>query len=257
MGAILDNLRKAGEATELPVNISSEQIQQQFNQSTTTYPQSNDKPTNRDPDARGQISTEVGGHDTEEVEILDPFSQRVKALVESCGGKYTPPPRTMKVTPQFLAALNRLEQAAPLLNATVQHSLRREHGGVTIARLFRTQHHDHTPASIAGGYDGEVSTDGSASGSQSGSASGSASGDVDKITLARQFIAGDRAAGLELIRRAVRHRGATACGSASGSRSGSASGSQSGSTSGEVSKATVIRALQGFQEEAIALMGGH
>lgn len=72
----------------------------------------------------GEIEREVGGHDTEDVVVLDPFEQRVKELVESAGGHYNFKAAVgagliKRVDPELLAAMGRLEKAAPLLNKAV------------------------------------------------------------------------------------------------------------------------------------------
>lgn len=236
---MIDELVKSGVGTAHEVTFSKEQVERQFGKATTQYPTGNDKP--RSLNARGQIESEVGGHGTEEVDVLDPLSERVKTLVESAGGKYIPPVRPFRVTPELGAAFERLLAARPLLAKAVEISLRREYGEATLNALLKTAHHDRSPASIAGD-----SSDGSASGSTSGSVSGDES--VDKYY----------AIGLAMRAAMQRRRGAksgSASGSVSGSVSGEESGGVSGSPSGQISKATVIRAQQGFVDDALQLMG--
>jgi hypothetical protein len=236
MGAILEGLKKAGEATELPSGITQEQIQQQFNTSTTKYPMANDTPRNRDMEAGVHIAGDFD-EDAEEVFIdATLLDQKVRELIIAAGGNYSfkravEEGRMIKVDDEFMDAMLRLEAAAPLLQRAVELSMQRSNRMCKIG--------GSASGSASGSITGVDSTTGThqtrcdAPGSGTVSAKNRAEdagqiSDVDKVTLARLFVAGNREAGLELLRRGIRRRG---------TESGSPSGSTSESTSGHVSKA--------------------
>lgn len=244
MAGLLESLVKAGVMTELPTNISSEQIRQQFNTSTTRYPQGNDDPKNKDTDAEVQIAGDFKDQNAEEVfmdaSLLD---QKVRELITASGANFNfkramENGTLIKVDDELLAALERLQKAAPLLNKAVGISVRRQYGEETIERLFKSR---NTTGGASGAASGAAlrSAAGSASGSRSGSQSGSASGDEQ----AKKY----RAIGQALREIVLRHRRE---GSASGSRSGSSSGSSSGAASEDVKKF-----MAGDQEAGLGVMG--
>lgn len=172
---MLEILEQEGRATNL-------------SKATTTYPRGHDS-TTPTPSAAGGVSSDLGDDPEQTGIFLDAnlFDEKVRTLVEQAGGCYNFKAAVgagliKRVDPELLAAIGRLEKAAPLLNRAVEMAERRRYGN---AALERVTHHDRTPASIAG----------------------------------------------------------------------SSSGSASGSVSGQVSKAMIERAMQGHQEDALALMG--
>jgi hypothetical protein len=128
----------------------------------------------------GEITSEVGGHATEEVEIADPFSAAVRRQVEAAGGKYEPPPRPIETqfNEELHAAAANVIANAPLLNELTKRRKARKGGVVPSERV--AQQIPTTPYEDSSAWGGTESGD--LGGTSSGSASGSASGEVSKLT---------------------------------------------------------------------------
>jgi hypothetical protein len=217
---MLEEMVKAGQATEHRVGITTAHLQHQFGKAVTDYPRGNDTagPETRAGFGQGNIDRQVGGHPTEDVVVLDPLSEKVKAQVEAAGGRYTIPRGTATVVDP--ATMNEV-------SARVQR-LRSSSALGKLARWLGKK---------AGSASGSIS--GSASGSASGS---SATGDDSEAGSHKQR--SDGGAGTESARsRQV------------GSGSGSVSGETSGSESGELSKALIERFTAGDREAGLQLMG--
>jgi hypothetical protein len=236
MAAVLDGLVKSGQATELPTNISSEQIRQQFNQSTNNYPRGNDSAPQAS--AGGAVSGDISTEDTEEIFVdASLLDQHVRELIQAAGGNYdfrraveNGRGRMVKIDDDLMDALERLEAAAPLLHRAVELA---EHRGAMQSPLSKVlikaggsasglgSGSGSGSGSASGDDSGDASTTGTHRtrrdapgagtesararqvGSVSGSQSGSQSGATNKA-LAHRFIMGDRTAGLELLRRKMR-----------------------------------------------------
>ena len=209
---MLKEMADAGLATELHTNISSDQIRQQFNTSTTRYPQDNDSAPAAS--AGGAVSGDMSDEGTEEIytdaTLLD---RHVRELLQSAGVKYdfrraveVGAARKLVVDDDLINAWERLEAVAPLLNKLAEHAQRR--GAMVsplqqlLVRVARGSASGSQSGSQSGSESGSVSgsMSGNPSGSASGSASGSESGEMSK-TLVESFMAGDREAGLKLMGR--------------------------------------------------------
>lgn len=154
-----------------------------MSKAVTRYPTGHD--TAPAASAGGEVSGDVTTEGTEEIYLdANLFDQHVRELVTQAGGTYSFKGAVgsglmKRVDPELLAAIGRLEKAAPLLNKAVQ--------------LARQRAKDSASGSSSGSASGSASGSGSETGSESGSASGSMSGDLSK------FIAGDQDAGLRFM----------------------------------------------------------
>jgi len=240
---MLKEMADAGLATELTTNISSEQIRQQFNQSTTKYPMDNDSAPQRS--AGGEVGGDISDEDTEETVYTDAslLDRHVRELLQSAGVRYdfwraveNGTARKMVIDDDLLAAWERLEAAAPLLNKLaarhVERGGRGQESPLAKVLLKAGGSASGSPSGSASGSasgddSGDTSTGGrrrtrnpdryehSSRGAASGSPSGSTSGDVSKVrnvsevsdvALAHRFMRGERAAGIELLRRGMGRR---------------------------------------------------
>ena len=119
MGVIMQGLEEITKSYAQPVGITTRHLQKQ-------YPMANDSAP-ADPSAPGAISSDVGGHTAETEEVyLDAnlFDEKVRQMVEAAGGRYNFKAAVQRglfkrVDPELLAAMGRLEKAAPLLNRAV------------------------------------------------------------------------------------------------------------------------------------------
>jgi hypothetical protein len=116
-------------------------------------------------------------------------------------------------------ALERLEQAAPLLHRAVELAQYRTATASPLAKVLikaggsqSGSQSGSASGSDSGDDSGDTSTGGrrrahSRGAASDGSAAGSQSGELSKLTnriLAERYMAGDRAAGIELLRRKMR-----------------------------------------------------
>jgi hypothetical protein len=221
-------LEKRGEATELKPNSYLGQILNQPGypsisvKARTRYPEAHDEPDEFDDN--GLIYPEVGEHSTEDVEVRNLFEQKVKELVEAAGGKYKMPPDQETPPPKYLvAAVRRLEHVAPVIQRAMECSERREYGNAVLEILLRKHDDGDGDANKLATW-GRVLRSMRLRRHETGSVSGSISAD------ASESMSGD---------------GSSATGH----------GSFVGSQCGEINKTTVLRALQGHQNDALKLMG--
>ena len=147
---------------------------------TTKYPRGNDDAPSRS--SGGQVSGDMSEEAEEVYTDASLLDEKVRQLIQSAGANYNITRAVENGTLQKIEAtdipdelydaMQRLEKAAPIINAAVAHMNRRAAHGSPLARLLMGK------AAAAGSRSGSPSgsSSGSASGSQSGSTSGSESG---------------------------------------------------------------------------------
>jgi hypothetical protein len=157
-----------------------------MSKATATYPRGNDTATPT-PSAAGGVSSELGDDPEQTGIFLDAnlFDEKVRRMVEQAGGQYNFKAAVgagliKRFDPELLAAMGRLEKAAPLLNRAVAMARARQ----------------RAKGSASGSESGSASgcRSGSVSG-ETGSESGSMSGDLSKA------LRGDQEAGLRFMGR--------------------------------------------------------